>query len=87
MMKTIDRETFARWSYEQDQKVGASEGRLTWSVLSASRRELAVAEVDIYLQEADFYLSGKSKLGWPNDIVERANAEGYEVPTVEGIIK
>lgn len=66
----MDRKLFAQWSYERDVSVGAiSEfawhNEETW---------------DSYLEEADYYLSGKSPIGWPEDIIERAKRKGVKLP-------
>jgi hypothetical protein len=67
--KVITKEQFALWSFERDKKEKALDRNDTFEDLK-----------DIYLEEAEYYLSKQSPLGYPDDIIARGERDGIVLP-------
>ena len=69
----ITKEQFAIWSFENDRRKGLYHRSMQFDALDNEDKEG-------YLEEAEYYLSGESNIGWPNDILRRAAREKIELP-------
>lgn len=70
-MRILDRLIFAIWSFEYDRLCGIYTKESMFKDLSAEDKA-------DYLSEADYHLSSEN-VELPQDIIERAIKEGYEL--------
>ena len=64
LMKSINRELFALWSFWRDQGEGLYPPEQTFE-------DLPMGDRDVYLAEADYYINEHPRDDWPVDILER----------------
>jgi hypothetical protein len=61
---SINKETFAKWSFDHDKELGKYTSRTRWFDLPKSKQEE-------YLEEARHYIEEVDEENWPVDILEK----------------